>query len=387
MYDAAVINRLLNFIKKQNGLLNKTQLANTVQEAFQLTKSRSVYHNDSFGIRFSSSKSKTFSNTVLGLSVLKKYDDKPFIACLVTPTENLLYLANTTFLKKVSHSSHDLRVDNIRGSFNGGDIMRDVDGLENKPENFEELFASHTVFSFEENVARIVEANDLIKPTTVRFVPNEEEVKTILASVERAQAFLKSQAYKDMETELEARVDYAKDAILTTAQSENVNIRGRAIEYLITMNKQHLSMEVMAELSDPNTYSYFFTADELGDFHQETDDYKVEVDIKSKMLYLSSNPKGYNIDKLLRFLAEEKSVYLIFIVAVDEKGMITTKLCSIFNTQLLEVTKIRSHWAGRSSRGVTQYYGKNLEEVVTHFDEKIDVDEGKTFLRNLLALS
>ena len=387
MYNSAIIDRLLSFIEKQNGLLNKPQLITVVQEAFHLTKSGSVYHNDSFGIRFSSSNSKKFSNTVLALSVLKKYDDKPFIVCLVTPTENVLYLANTTFLKKVSHSSHQLTVDNIRGSFNGGDIMRDVDGLENKPENFEELFASHTVFSFEENVARIVEANDLIKPTTVRFVPNEEEVAIILASVERAQAFLKSQAYKDMEAELKARVHYAKDAIITTAQSDNVNIRGRAIEYLITMNKQHLSMDVMTELSDPNTYSYFFTADELGDFHQETEDYKIEVDIKSKMLYLSSNPKGYNIDKLLRFLAEEKSVYLIFIVAVDEADNIQTKLCSIFNSQLLEVTKIRSHWAGRSSRGVTQYYGKGLEEIITDFDDIIDIEKGHAFLRMLLALN
>jgi len=31
--------------------------------------------------------------------------------------------SNTTFLKKISHSSHELRTDNIKGSFNGSDIM------------------------------------------------------------------------------------------------------------------------------------------------------------------------------------------------------------------------------------------------------------------------
>ena len=63
------------------------------------------------------------SNTVLSLSALQKYDDKPFIVCIVTPDTNYMMLANSTFLKKISHSSQELRVDNIRGSFNGSDIM------------------------------------------------------------------------------------------------------------------------------------------------------------------------------------------------------------------------------------------------------------------------
>jgi len=40
-------------------------------------------------------------------------------------------MANTTFLKKISHSSHQLRVDNVRGSFLGHDIMREYEGIEN----------------------------------------------------------------------------------------------------------------------------------------------------------------------------------------------------------------------------------------------------------------
>ena len=40
-----------------------------------------------------------------------------FIVCIVTPETNHLLLSNSTFLKKISHSSQELRVDNIRGIF------------------------------------------------------------------------------------------------------------------------------------------------------------------------------------------------------------------------------------------------------------------------------
>ena len=75
---------------------------------------RQVYYCADFAIRFSSSKNESFSNTVLSLSNLQKVDDRPFIACLVTPQKNYLHLANSTFLKKISHSSQELRENNIR---------------------------------------------------------------------------------------------------------------------------------------------------------------------------------------------------------------------------------------------------------------------------------
>lgn len=55
---------------------------------------------------------------------------------------------------------------------------------------------------------------------------------------------------------------------------------------------------------------------------------------KAKIMFLSSNPKGYNIDKLLEFLTKENTVYLIFIAAINEHKEIKTQLCSIFNRQL-----------------------------------------------------
>ena len=131
MYNKEIIEQLVEFISDKDGNTDKSHLQNAVQEAFDLVKERSVYYCDWFAIRFCKSASRSFGNTVLALSALHKYDDIPFIVCLVTPTRNYLMLANTTFLRKISHSSQELRRDNIKGSFNGSDIMREFEGVEN----------------------------------------------------------------------------------------------------------------------------------------------------------------------------------------------------------------------------------------------------------------
>src|SRR5687767_688721 len=130
-----VIDELSNLLQKHNGINSKEVLSKLVANAFHLTKDRSVYYCKEFAIRFSASASKNFGNTVLSLSNLRKFDDRPFIVCLVTPLQNYLFLANTTFLKKISHSSQELRENNIRGSFNGSDIMRDFEGITNDGSN------------------------------------------------------------------------------------------------------------------------------------------------------------------------------------------------------------------------------------------------------------
>ncbi len=122
----------------------------------------------------------------------------------------------------------------------------------------------------------------------------------------------------------------------------------------------------------------------MGDYERKFEHYLTETDIKTKILFLSSNPKGYNIDKLLAFLSEEKSVYLIYVVAIDENRRISTRLCSMYNQQLLSGTRIIKHWAGRNSSGVTQYDGRSLEEIVFNFDKSIDVVAAQDFVTKCL---
>lgn len=383
MYNKEMIDQLAAFISSKDGNTEKTRLQLLVQQKFHLVKARSVFYCDWFAIRFCKAASRHFSDTVLALSVLRGYDDRPFLVCLVTPTQNYLMLANTTFLKKISHSSQELRRNNIKGSFNGSDIIREWEGIENIPENFEFLFHSHENYTFEENLDRLVEATNQIVPTGARFMPTKGQVACIRHSVERAISFIHSHEYEILNNDLCNRVRAVESEIAIAAFIDNVNLRGRIIEYLITA-EDDLKTTLMRCLHTKQPLPEIFTADELGDYTRQFDQYLTETDIKTKVLFLSSNPKGYNIDKLLAFLAEEKSVYLVYIVAIDKDRKIQTRLCSMFHRQLLSGTRMMKHWAGRNSRGVTQYDGKAIEAIVEHFDCSIDHADAQDFLTKFL---
>lgn len=384
MYNRELIDELIWTIEQFHGIGDKSALASRLQRQYSLTKDRSVYFCKWFAIRFCKSASRTFGNTVLSLSALQKYDDRPFIVCLVTPSKNYLMLANTTFLKKISHSSQELRENNIKGSFNGSDIMRYYEDVENSEENFEYLFTSHENYTFQENLIRLVEATNNIRPNGHRFEPSREQEECIYGSVNRAISFLNSREYQLLDEDLRNRVRSVEREIAIAAFIDNVNLRGRIIEYLVTESGNLHSILIDA-LRNGLPLPEIFTADRLGDYERVFENYYTATDIKTKVLFLSSNPKGYNIDKLLSFLAEEQSVYLIYIVAIDENEKISTRLCSLYNRQLLSATRIIKHWAGRNSRGVTQYLGRALEDIVNAFDYTIDDEQAYKFLDECLA--
>lgn len=385
MYHRDKIQRLVSFIIEQDGITDKRGLTDKVQSAFALTKDRSVFYCQDFAIRFCTANNRLFSNTVLSLSALQKYDKTPFIVCLVTPHKNYLMLANTTFLRKISHSSQDLRVDNIKGSFNGSDILRDFEGIANEPHNFEFLFTSHENYTFDENLQRLVEATNNIQPKGKKFIPTEQQISYIMQSVERAQNFLSSDDYDILNNDLQERVNAVASEIAIAAFIDNVNLRGRIIEYLITA-ADDLRAALINALHTGNHLPDIYTADKLGDYRRTFQCFDTETDIKTKVLFLSSNPKGYNIDKLLSFLATENSVYLIYVIAIDEHKQISTRLCSMYNRQILDGTRIIKHWAGRNSRGVTQYDGHALESTIFDFDRSIDTVNAENFIKRCIDI-
>jgi hypothetical protein len=383
MYNRIALQNLISFICDRDGIADKHILTNMVQSEFSLIKDRSVFYCRDFAIRFCTANNRSFSNTVLSLSALQKYDRIPFVVCLVTPEQNYLMLANTTFLRKISHSSQELRVDNIKGSFNGSDIMREFEGVDNEPANFEYLFTSHENYTFAENLERLVEATNNIQPTGKRFMPTAQQISCIMRSVERAQDFLRSPDYDVLNDDLQARVNAVASEIAIAAFIDNVNLRGRIIEYLIT-SADDLRNVLIDALHTGRPLPEIYTADELGDYERNFEDFDTETDIKTKVLFLSSNPKGYNIDKLLSFLAMERSVYLIYVVAIDEHRHISTRLCSMYNRQILNGTRIIRHWAGRNSRGVTQYDGSALESTIFEFDCSINSYVAEQFIRTCI---
>ena len=368
---------------------NKQVVEDDVCAHFNLTKDRKVYHNEYFAVRFSYSKSASdsFSNTVLSLSALEKYDKIPFFVVLVRqPSTNLILLANTTFLKKISHSSQELSMTNIKGSFNGSDIMRDYDNKTNTPDNFDYLFAVHQGLDWEDNLSRLVDASSNIKPVNQKFIPSDAESKNIYESVSRAIDFISSANFPVLEDDLNERCNKSRKEILIASHIENTNIRGRLIESLITSNdeeRQHIINNLHnLEAALPS----YDTKNGLGDYYREFNNGDTYTDIKTKVIYLNSNPKAYNVDKFLKQMADSRSIFLFFFIGVDEKSIFKTLLCSVYHGKLIDNTILQFHWAGRNTRGAAQFNGIAIDEMLkeANFTNNICVDKAKSFLKQLL---
>lgn len=330
-------------------------------------KIRSVFVGDGFAIRFSEAKTGAFSNTVLSLSALAKHDMRPFVVAVVRSSTVDFLLANATFLKKVSHSSQQLRADNVKGSFNGTDILAAFEGTPNKPDHFDDLFALHSAFSWEENLERLVEATNEIVARNIRFQPSAEERALILGAPARFASAVCSPEYAEVEHDLAARMVAAKADILAAAQIDNVNIRGNAIEQLIT--------------GDGNAH-------ELGDIVLPLGEGgELVVDVKTKLLDRASAPKAYNVDKVLRLLAQPGSVLAFFMIGVDTaRGEVSGRLLTVLDDALRNSTVVQHHWAGRGSRGVTQLSGNFGQALSPGYQPSINVNQAQSFLSGLLDL-
>lgn len=381
------LSQLIKYIEGLDGKTDKAKLQNLVQKHFSLIKDRAVFYTDTFAIRFSSSKTTSFSNTVISLSNLQKYDDFPFIVCLNTPQKNYLYLCNTTFLSKVSHSSQTLREDNIRGSINGSDIVKTFTEIENKPENFDELFAIHSGIGFNGNLPRLVEATNNISPSGKKFEISEKSATMILSAPDRAKNFVVSDEYKILKKSLDETTSKYKKEIILASFIDNVNIRGRVIEYIIAGEDNKLRDELLNTLrSGTKRIPSFRTKDALGDFAKIFDKYDTATDIKSKVMTLNSAPKAYNLDKMLEFLAKKKSVFMFYFVGIMPNRIIGQVLISMFQDDLRDTTRLLAHWAGRNSRGVSQFSGQVLDNLIKSPNNNINIEKSKEFIKHIMEL-
>ena len=379
--------KLIDFIKRLDGQAGKARLQELVQKEFSLTKDRSVFYTDAFAIRFSSSKSTSFSNTVISLSNLQKYDDFPFVVCLNTPNKNYLFLANTTFLSKVSHSSQELREDNIRGSINGSDIVKVFNDIYNEPKNFAELFAIHSEIGFDDNLARLVEATNNISPNGSKYNIRAIDKDVILQSPQRAKDFVVSAEYSTLKSELDQMTIAYKNEIILASLIDNVNIRGRVIEYIIAGEDDRLRSEIIHTLQKgTKRIPSFRTKNTLGDFVKVFDKYNTATDIKTKVMILNSAPKAYNLDKMLEFLAKEKSVFMFYFVGIMPNQVVGQVLISMFQDDLRDTTHLLKHWAGRNSRGVSQFSGQTIDTLIKEPNNNIDIVKSQDFLEKIMSL-
>jgi hypothetical protein len=103
-------------------------------------------------------------------------------------------------------------------------------------------------------------------------------------------------------------------------------------------------------------------------------------------MILSSNPKGYNIDKLLEFLAQDKSVFMFYFIGIEPNKVINQVLISMFQKDLLMSTILLKHWSGRNSRGVTQFEGETIHRLILSPSNTINKEESNQFLNTLIRL-
>ena len=380
--------RFITFIDTQKETNDKKTLEEVASKEFNLTKDRKVFRAESFAVRFCYSSSKSFSNTVLSLSALEKYDHIPFFVVLVRKNlDNKIYLANTTFIKKISHSSKELSINNIKGSFNGSDIIKLYDEINNCPENFEELFNIHQGFSWEDNLTRLVEATSTIAARMEKFHPTKVEEEHIFRSIERAIKFIKSKDLCNHLNNLQKRVNRCKNEIIIASRIENTNIRGRLIESLISSDDADFKrLKDSIENLEKELPSYN-SPNSLGDYITNYGDTITYTDIKTKIIYLTSNPKGFNIDKFLRTMADPNSVFFLFFIGIDTTNIFNTALCSVYDKNIIDSIVFQYHWAGRASRGATQFRSTHIIENIINvkpYRTTINEDTAKEFIEKLL---
>ncbi len=362
---SALIEFVLAY-RRDHPAATKQQIAAATAGALNLTKHRSVYACEAYAVRFAAATGKPFSNWVLSLSALRKVDSVPVVVVVVRPNSTDFLLANATLMKKVSHSSHRLAVDNIRGSFLGHDILREYEGIANRPENFETLFAIHQEFTWEENIERLVEATNAIAARGKRFTAGESEVAAVLDSPQLADRFVGSTEYRQLKHQLAALVAEQSADILEAAHIDNVNVRGNTIEQLIT--------------GGINEHG-------LADMVRFVGRIELQLEIKTKLLDRASSPKAYNIDKLLEVLSTGTTAVAFLFVGIDRHSeCVVCATVSVFDTTVLDATRIQHHWAGRNSRGVTQLTGNLTPLFSPDYQEVIDVSKGQEFLGRLLDL-
>jgi hypothetical protein len=363
--DLATAISILQNLKALQPNAKKAQIEAAFAARVAVRKERSVFIGHGYAIRFSEANTGSFSNVVLSLSALQKYDTNPLVICIVRPSHLDFRLANATLLKRISHSSLGLREDNIRGSFLGHDIVDEYDGVPNRPDHFDELMAIHSEFTWKENVARLVRTTTAIVARSTRFSPVNNDLQIIFQAPSRAQLALNSARFRDIQLDLTRLVERHRAGLLQASTIDNVNIRGNTIEQIITggLNGHRLD-DLTYRLRNSGTLT---------------------VDIKTKLLDRASAPKAYNIDKLLRILSEPGSVFCLYFIAIHgTRCEIQTRLVSIFDPIIVAATRIQTHWAGRSSRGVTQLTG-NLGEIFSpHYRGSIDVEGAASMLKTFI---
>ena len=77
---------------------------------------------------------------------------------------------------------------------------------------------------------------------------------------------------------------------------------------------------------------------------------------------------------------------MFYFVGIMPDKILGQSLVSIFQNDLRGTTHLLKHWAGRNSRGVAQFNGDTINDLLRATDNSIDIDESVEFLQSLIEL-
>jgi hypothetical protein len=78
---------------------------------------------------------------------------------------------------------------------------------------------------------------------------------------------------------------------------------------------------------------------------------------------------------------------MLYLVGIDyESKSIKTKLVSMFQETLIDNIIIQEHWAGRNSRGVSQFNGEAIKRIILNEGNTINCDKARAFIERIIGL-
>jgi hypothetical protein len=77
---------------------------------------------------------------------------------------------------------------------------------------------------------------------------------------------------------------------------------------------------------------------------------------------------------------------MFYFIGIEPNKIVNQILISMFQLDLLKSTILLKHWAGRNSRGVTQFEGSTIHKLILAPNNKIDNTESLHFLKTLIEL-
>jgi len=367
------INRLeevLLFIDETQHISNKEELQSLFVKRFNAVResSRGIFDlpDKSVSVRFTQNNKTTngnASNTVIAIARIFPRDDRPILSLMVTAGRNFVRLINSSFIDKIAHSSKNAESDKLRGSVNYSNIIKEFEGITNERHNIHVLFELHSEHDFWENYERIYSLTSQIQGKRVRFEPTDSQNALLLDSHKRSNAFLNSDYFQVLSSDLQQRVERNSKAIIIASTFVNAKLRGEIIEHLITSDDETKLSELRLCIEN-NEMINFTNPHGLADYERVFENFKTGTDIKTKVMYLNSQPKGFSIDDILLYLSEANTVFLFYWVGIEKDETLKLQLLPIFENNMLKRSHIQKHWSGINQRGHIQFDGKVMKSIL-----------------------